>query len=382
MIYLDNSATTKIDPRVIKKMLPYLKEEYGNPTSKHYTLAQNAESAVEVARSNLSTLLNCENDEIIFTSGASESNNFILKGIADYYQDQGNHIITSSVEHKSILKCCNYLEKKGYKITYLPVNKKGQIEIDTLKKAITDQTILISLLWGNNELGSLNPVKKLATVAKENDILFHTDATQILGKIDINAQDIPFDFLSCSAHKIHGPKGVGAAFIKTDDIGLRHELTPLIHGGNQEDGLRAGTLSVHNIVGLGEAARIAFNEMSDYIPKIKRLENLFKEKIKNKISNLYFNGDQTSKIPGIINMTIPIQGVNNKLIITNLEEELAISDGSACSITEPSHVLKAIGLNRNEITSTFRISLSKFNTPEEIEQAIDLLIKTINEFKI
>ncbi|GAB6100172.1 cysteine desulfurase NifS [Halanaerocella petrolearia] len=379
MIYLDNAATTKIDQQVTKSMLPFIKAQYGNPSSKHYTLAKTAEKAVENSRKNLSKLLNCKTEELVFASGASESNNFIIKGISDRCNADGNHIITSSIEHKSVIECCKYLEDKNYKLTYLPANENGQVNPEDLKEAITKETILISIMWANNELGTLNNIKKLASIAEQNNIFFHTDATQVLGKIEIDLQEIPINFLSCSAHKIHGPKGIGATFIRLDDLGLKQEITPLIHGGEQEEGLRAGTHSVHNIVGFGKAAELANKKMKEYVPKIKKLETYLKNELKNKLSDIQFNGDQDKKIPGIVNITIT--GTNNEFIINNLKKEIAISTGSACSIGEPSHVLKSIGLSSKEISSSYRISLSKFNTQKEIEKFIKIFVDEINKLK-
>lgn len=295
MIYLDNSATTPIDPEVLDSMLPYLKEEYGNPSSRYYTLAINAEKAVEQAREQVATLINADPKEIIFTGGASESNNFIIKGVADYkkyYEEKGNHIITSTVEHKSVLQACKFLngdvfwnksEKsiasqflkkksttkkidRGYEVSFVPVNKYAQVERNTFKDAIKENTILASFIWGNNEIGSLNDITDLCSIAKEHRILFHSDATQVLGKIDIDVKKIPVDFLSISAHKIYGPKGVGASFVRQTGLS-DYKMTSLIHGGLQERGYRAGTSAVHNIVGFGKACEIAKRDMNEYIKK-------------------------------------------------------------------------------------------------------------------
>ncbi|AZR72162.1 cysteine desulfurase DndA [Anoxybacter fermentans] len=360
MIYLDNSATTKIDPRVLKAMLPYLQEEYGNPSAKYYTLAENAKRAVEKSRENLAKLINCEPDELIFTSGASESNNFILKGIADFYSNKGNHIITSLVEHSSILETCNYLESKGFEVTYLGVNQYGQVDPNELKKVITKKTILVSIIWGNNEIGTLNKIKEIGQICREHNVFFHSDATQVLGKIKIDVQDVPVDFLSFSAHKLYGPKGIGACFIRKDELGLKREITPLIHGGGQEFGYRAGTLCTHNIVGFGKAAEIAYNEMDNYIPNIIKLENELKAKLESEIKGIKFNGHPIEKIPGILSVTIP--GVNNELLIRKLKNQVAFSTGSACSFNKPSKVLLAIGMNLKEIRNTIRISIGKFNS--------------------
>jgi len=369
MIYLDNAATTKIDDRVFEIMKPYLTNEFGNPSSKYYVIANNASDAVKEARKNLAELLGSNPDELIFTSGATESNNFIIKGVADKYKEQGNHIITSSIEHKSVISTCNYLEKQGYEVTYIEPDTNGVISPEDVEKSIKDNTILISLFWGNNEIGSLNDIEKISEIVSNNSILFHTDATQVVGKIDIGLSSSNIDFLSMSGHKIHGPKGIGIAYIAEDEYGFKNKITPLLHGGEQEYNLRAGTLPVHNIVGIGKAAEIANKEKKDYITKIKELENYFKNELKNIKPNAIFNGDQNNKIPGIINITVP--GINNEFFIKEIKDGIAISTGSACSITEPSHVLKAIGLNEREIMATLRISISKYNDKEDITKLLD-----------
>jgi cysteine desulfurase len=366
MIYLDNSATTPIDPEVSKAMWPYLTEEYGNPSSKYYTLAENAKKAVEEARGNVASLLSCQSDEIIFTSCATESNNFVLKGVAHYYKNKGKHIITSKIEHKSILETCKFLESEGFEVTYLDVDQYGQVQLETLKDAIREDTILISIMWGNNEIGTLNNIEELAKCVKEykSDIFFHTDATQVLGKIEVDLSKVPVDFLSLSAHKMYGPKGIGACFIRKRELGLRTKITPLLHGGSQEDSYRSGTLSVHNIVGLGKAAEIAKINLKDHQAKLLELERHLVSTLKENFPNIKFNGHPYQKIPGVINFTIP--GINNELIIRSLKDDFAISTGSACSINEPSYVLSTLGLNILEVKSSFRISLNKYIDYNEI----------------
>lgn len=401
MIYLDNSATTHIDPEVKEAMLPYLSEEYGNPSSKYYTLAENAKKAVEDSRTKLAELINAEPEEIIFTSCASESNNFIIKGVADYkkyIEGKGNHIITSNVEHKSVLQTCKFLNgdlsavmnkeknrfkpsgnggkkiNRGFEVSFLSVNAYGQVEQEIFSNAIKDNTILASIMWGNNEIGTLNHIYELAESSKAKNILFHTDATQVLGKIDLDVKKVSVDFLSFSAHKIYGPKGIGACFIRKGKYSMPC-LTSLIHGGEQEEGYRAGTLAVHNIVGFGKAAEIAKRDMNKYIPQIFEHERLLKESLVNEIPNIQFNGHPTEKIPGVLSITIP--GINNELLIKRLQNEIAISTGSACSADEPSHVLKAIN-KANETRSTIRITLSKDINRNELESFIGLLSQAIS----
>lgn len=366
ILYLDNSATTPILPEVRKKMLTYLSEEYGNPSGKFYDLALNAKNAVEEARKNVASLLNSKDIEIIFTSGATESNNTVLKGVADCYSDQGNHIITSKTEHPSVLDVCKYLETKGFVITYLDVDQYGRIDPNNLKDSITDKTILVSIIWGNSELGSLNDIKTISNICKKNNVLFHTDATQVVGKIniDLNYYD-GISFLSCSAHKIHGPKGAGALFVRSDEIGNLIEFTPLLHGGGQENELRSGTYSVHNIVGFGEAAKIAKVNLTQNHKKLQQLEKkvteLLKEKFKGKI---VFNSDRENKIPGIIN--VRFLGINNQILLKKLAPVIAASSGSACSSTKPSHVLQAIGLELKEVRESVRFSLSPYIDEKEL----------------
>lgn len=388
MIYLDNSATTPVDPEVLDAMLPYLKEEYGNPSSRYYTLAINAYNAVEKAREQVASLINAEPKEIIFTGGASESNNFIIKGVADYkkyYEESGNHIITSTVEHKSVLQTCKFLngdvfwnksEKsvaskflkkktetkkidRGYEVSFLPVNNYAQVEENSFRNSIKDNTILVSFIWGNNEIGSLNDIENLCAIAKEKNILFHSDATQVLGKIDIDVKKLPVDFLSMSAHKIYGPKGVGAAFIKQTGLS-DYKMTSLIHGGLQESGYRAGTSAVHNIVGFGKACEIAKRDMNEYIKKISALEVETKKMLTEKYPGVEFLGDPEHHIPGVIGMLIP--GIVNDMFIKEMADNnvCAISSGSACGIGEPSYVIKEIG-NTDKSSQFIRITYSRYN---------------------
>ena len=393
MIYLDNSATTPVDPEVLDAMLPYLKEEYGNPSSRYYSLAVNAHNAVEKAREQVAALINADPREIIFTGGSSESNNFIIKGVADYkkyYEESGNHIITSTVEHKSVLQTCKFLngdvfwnksEKsvasqflkkksttkkidRGYEVSFLPVNEYAQVNSDDFKNSIKDNTILASFIWGNNEIGSLNNIEELSKIAKDNNILFHSDATQVLGKIDIDIKKIPVDFLSMSAHKIYGPKGVGAAFVRQSGLS-NYKMTSLIHGGLQEDGYRAGTSAVHNIVGFGKACEIAKRDMNEYMKKIAEQEIEAKKMLTEKYPGVEFLGDPEHHIPGVIGMLIP--GIVNDMFIKDMADRdvCAISSGSACGIGEPSYVIKEI--QQLDKSSHFvRLTLSKFSIKDDL----------------
>ncbi|MCK6207704.1 aminotransferase class V-fold PLP-dependent enzyme [Bacillus infantis] len=366
MLYLDNSATTPLLPEVRDAMLPYLLEEFGNPSSKYYSKAMNANTAVEQARENVSILLGCKAEELTFTSGSTETNNMILKGTANYYQTKGKHIITSKAEHPSILDTCEFLESKGFHITYLDVDQYGRVSVEMLENALTDDTILVSLMWGNNELGSLNPIKEISALCKEKGILFHTDATQVVGKIDFSLEEYPgISFLSCSAHKFHGPKGTGVSFIRRDEYGVPIPVTPLLHGGGQESGIRSGTLAVHNIVGMGKAAELANDHLVKNISKLNRLEEKLTTLLNEKFgSNIVFNNDTGNKIPGILN--VQFKGVNNEILVKKLAPIIAVSTGSACSSSKPSHVLSSIGLTLNEIRNTVRFSLSHLITEEDL----------------
>lgn len=367
MLYLDNSATTQLYPEVKEVMQPYLFEEFGNPSSKYYSLAENAKVAVEEARRSVANLLGCHPKEIIFTSGSTESNNMVIKGVADYYSKNGNHIITTKTEHASVLEVCKYLENKGFKITYLDVDKYGRIDINQLKNSISKSTILVTIIWGNNELGSLNDMGQIQKICSDNNIYLHTDATQVIGKVKVNLEDYPgITFLSLSAHKFHGPKGIGACFIRKDKYGILTKLTPLLHGGGQEQEIRSGTLAVHNIVGFGKAAEITHNNINENVKKLKELETYLIDLLKGKFSDhIKFNNDFNNKIPGVL--SVQFKGLNNEILVKKLAPIMAVSTGSACSSSKPSHVLSAIGLTINEIRSTLRFSLSHTIDKRELD---------------
>jgi cysteine desulfurase len=369
MLYLDNSATTRIDPEVVQEMWPYLNEEYGNPSSKYYSLAENAKKAVETARQRVSELAGCDPDEVIFTSGAMESNNMVIKGVADYYRDKGNHIVTSKTEHPSVLETCRFLETRGFKVTYLDVDRFGRVSPEQVQRVIEeDPPILVSLIWGNNEVGSLNPIREIAEICCEYGVFFHTDATQVMGKVEVNLKKLPgIRFLSFSGHKIYGPKGIGVCIIRKEDGVLKTHLTPLMHGGSQENGYRSGTLAVHNIVGIGKAAELARLRLEENRRKLQELEthlvNLLKEQFGEKVE---FNNDEHDKIPGILSVRF-VGSKNNEILIKQLAPYMALSTGSACSSGKPSHVLQAMGKTIREIQQTVRISLSPYLKKEDLD---------------
>ena len=384
MLYLDNNATTPIDPEVLEAMLPYLKEEYGNPSSRHYTLATNTEKAVEHARELVASLIHAEPKEIIFTAGASESNNFVLKGVTDYAKYYGsgkNHVITSKVEHKSILQTCKFLDggafesrtlnkvtskflktvpklpkvDRGFEVSYLGVNPNSQVEPELFATVIKENSLIASFMWANNETGAINDIPALVKIAKEHDILMHSDATQAAGKLDIDVKEVPLDFMSFSAHKLYGPKGIGACYIHQDI--LPYKITSLIHGGQQEFGYRAGTLSVHNIVGFGKACEIAKRDMEKNIASLKALEKEAKSILASKYEGIQFLADSCKHIPGVICAIVP--GIINEILIKKLSEKVAISSGSACGIGEPSYVIKEMN-NRLSTNNFLRISFNKY----------------------
>lgn len=372
MIYFDNAATTKIDDLVIKEMCEVLHDVYGNPSGKYYEQAEKAKLIVEKTRVIVGNFLNTNPDEVIFNSGASEGNNHILKGIT--LSHNNSHIITTKIEHNSSLAACKDLEDLGVKVTYLNVNNYGVIDLETLKNSIKSETKLISIIWANNEIGSLNNIEKISEICKEHNVPLHVDATQAIGKIKIDLKRINIDFLTFSAHKIYGPKGIGVLVMKRDAYGLFPEIKPLI-SGSQEDDQRGGTLSVHNIAGLGKAVEILQNSLENNIKHLNELEKYLVNKLLN--LDISFNGyDPYNKVPGIINIQLP--GINNEIFLKENGKNFALSTGSACSLNKPSHVLAEIGLNKFEIRNSLRISFGKNNQKEEIDQFVNLLKLTIS----
>lgn len=361
MIYLDAAATTPIDPEVIDVMVDYLRNEYGNPSSKYYPQAIRAQEALKHARNQVASLLNVEPEYVIFTSGATESNNMIIKGVAEKYSSKGKHIITSNIEHKSVLETCKYLEKKGFEVTYLNVDSNGLVIPSDLELAMRPDTILVSIMWGNNEIGTINDLISISDICLKNNVLLHSDATQVLGKMHVDLKRVKIDFLSMSAHKLYGPKGIGAAYIGPDDLGIRIKLPPLLHGGSQEQKLRAGTHAMHDIVGFGKACEVALRDMDTYIPQILSAEKELKDALIEVHPDITFNGDQTNKIPGLLSINIP--GINNELLCKQIANILSISTGSACSLTSKESVIKTFHHEDNFI----RITLSKVNLDSTLE---------------
>lgn len=367
-IFLDNNSTTPLDPKVLDSMIPFFLEKFGNSSSKTHYYGWEAEAAVEIARQQISELINSNEDEIIFTSGATESNNLSLQNIANY---KNNHIITMATEHKAILDVCNHLEKKGIKSSFLSANENGIIDLDKLKDSITSKTGLVSIMHVNNEIGVIQPIKEIGKFCKDHNILFHVDAAQSYGKININVEQMNIDLLSISGHKIYGPKGIGALYINK-----KLKISPILFGGSQEKSIRPGTLPIPLIVGLGRASEISKKLMIDESKRILQLRNLLIDKIKEEIPDVIINGDIEKRIPGNLNISFP--SLKGQSIVTSLSK-IAVSSGSACtsSIPKPSHVLLNIGLNKKHIQSSIRIGIGRFNTKNEILIAANNIIETV-----
>ncbi|MCH7517643.1 MAG: cysteine desulfurase [Candidatus Dadabacteria bacterium] len=366
-IYLDYNATTPIDPRVLEEMMPYLSENYGNPSSIH-SFGRKGKEALDKAREQVSQLISASPKEIVFTSGGTEAANFAIKSTArSLLREKGSHIVTTRVEHECVLESLKFLEKEGFQVTYLGVNSDGLIDLEELKEAITDETILVSCMYANNETGVIFPIDKIAEIVKERGVIFHTDAVQAAGKIDIDLEEIPADLLSISAHKFYGPKSVGALFIR-DSFSQQISLTPLIHGGGQERGKRSGTENIPGIVGLGSASDIASNEMRQDESRIRVLRDLLLNRITQDIDGVKLNGLLEKMLWNTLNLSI--EGVEGESLSMNLDiEGVAVSTGSACSegTVDPSHVLSAMGLSKGEAASSVRISLGRFTEKEEID---------------
>lgn len=393
MIYLDNSATSPIDEEVRDAMLPYLSEEFGNPSSKYYCKATKAKTAVEEAREKVAKLIGAMPEEIIFTAGATESTNFIIKGYLDYrkyYGDGRNHVITSLVEHKATLNTCRYLngelysnndptislfgEKKrvdrGFEASFVGVTSNGEINVEEIEKATKENTALVSILYVNNEIGSISDVSSVSEICKSHNIALHSDLTQALGKLEIDVKKLGIDYASCSAHKIYGPKGIGAAYMKCDAYGIA-PITAFMHGGEQEFGYRAGTHAVHNIVGFGKAAEIALRDMKKNETHIQKLDELLLHEIAN-IDRIYTTVNESKRIPGIVSLVVEKEDFHNERFIKKISEEVALSTGSACSAGEPSYVIQALGLG-DKVTKVLRVSINKFTTESDINEFIKLL---------
>lgn len=376
--YADHSATTFVKDEVLQEMLPYFTQNFGNASSM-YKIGRKSKEAINKARCKVATSLGARSDEIYFTSGGSEADNMIVTEVARKYKFKGNHIITSKIEHLAILNTCKMLEREGFEVTYLDVDKKGFVNIEQLKKAIKEETILISIMFANNEIGTIEPIEEIGKIAKENNIFFHTDAVQAIGNVKIDVHKLNIDLLSLSAHKFYGPKGVGCAYIKREI-----EFNPLINGGHQEFSKRAGTENVAGIVGLSKAIELATDNenFEKYNEKLLKYRNLFIDKVTNSLDNIVINGDLEKRLPG--NVNISIIGLDSQTLLTMLDMEgICASSGSACNSTviTPSHVLTAIGLDKEKANSTLRFTFGSANTLEDIEYIADTLIKIVGRLR-
>jgi len=377
-VYLDNNATTPVDPQVLEAMLPYFREKFGNAASRSHQFGWEAEQAVEHARQQVADVIGAEAKEIIWTSGATESNNLAIKGVAAMYQEKGRHIITQVTEHKAVLDPCKYLEQHGFRVTFLPVDRFGRIDLDQLVDAIRDDTILVSIMHGNNEIGTLQPIAEIGRICKERGILFHTDCCQTFGKVPINVEQMGIDLLSCSGHKIHGPKGVGALYVRRKRPRVRCE--PVIHGGGHERGMRSGTLNVPGIVGMGKAAELCRLHMDTEPARIAALRDRLRDGILSQLDEVFLNGHPTERTPTNLNLSFAY--VEGESLMMGFSE-IAVSSGSACTSAslEPSYVLKALGVGDELAHSSIRFSLGRFNTVEEIDYTVQRVVQTVRRLR-
>ncbi len=378
-IYMDNHATTPVDPRVLQAMLPYFSETFGNAASRNHSFGWAAEEAVDKARNQIASLINAKSKEIIFTSGATESDNLAIKGIVEFYKDKGNHIITCVTEHKAILDSCRTLERNGKAVvTYLPVDKYGMVDPDAVRAAITDKTVLITLMYANNEIGTIHPVAEIGRIAKEKGIVFHCDAVQAVGKIPVDVDRDGIDLLSMSAHKIYGPKGVGAIYVRSK--GPRVRLTPQMDGGGHERGMRSGTLNVTGIVGLGKACEISQAEMAEENVRLLDLRNKLQAGIFERLDEVYVNGHPTERLPG--NLNVSFAYVEGESLLMGISD-IAVSSGSACTSAtlEPSYVIRALGIDEELAHSSIRFGLGRFNTGDEVDFVTDRVTKEVKRLR-
>ncbi len=377
-IYLDNHATTRLDPRVFDVMKPYFTEIFGNAASRNHSFGWEAEEAVEKARKQIADVIGATAKEIVFTSGATESNNLAIKGVAEMYAEKGNHIITSVTEHKAILDTCKHLEKRGVRVTYLPVHPNGLVDLDQLREAITDKTVLISVMYANNEIGVVQPIADIGKIAKEKGVLFHTDAVQAVGKIPVNVIADQVDLLSLTGHKLYGPKGVGALYVRRRSP--RVQLTSQMDGGGHERGMRSGTLNVPGIAGLGAACELCQKEMAEESKRLSFLRDRLKHKLMSELDETYINGTMEHRLPH--NLNISFAYVEGESLLMGIND-IAVSSGSACTSAtlEPSYVLKALGAGDDIAHSSIRFGLGRFTTQEEIDYTADKVIDVVRKLR-
>ena len=376
-LYLDYQATTPTDPRVVEAMAPYWTAKFGNPHSRNHHYGWEAEDAVEIARGQVASLIGATTKEVIFTSGATESNNLAIKGVARFYGDKRNHIITCVTEHKCVLETCRVLQQDGFEITYLHVKENGLIDLADLKAAITDNTLLVSIMAVNNEIGVIQPLKEIGQICRENKVFFHTDAAQAAGKIPLDVEDMNIDLMSISGHKMYGPMGIGAMYVRRKP---RVRLVPLIHGGGQERGMRAGTLPTPLVVGFGTACEIAGKEMAAEAERLHDFKHRLYEGLRQRIPEIFLNGDEEHRIPG--NLNISFAYVEGEGLMMGIKD-LAVSSGSACTSAslEPSYVLRALGVEEELAHTSLRLGLGRFTTEDDIDYAIERISKEVNRLR-
>ena len=379
VVYMDNHATTPVDPRVLQAMVPYFTEHFGNAASRNHRFGWEAEAAVDRGREQIARLINAKPKEIIFTSGATESDNLAIKGIVEFYKDKGNHVITAVTEHKAVLDTCKALERTGKaQVTYLRVDKDGLVSPDDVRRAITAKTILISIMHANNEIGTIQPLQEIAKLAKEKGILFHSDATQAVGKLPIDVEAMGIDLLSLTAHKLYGPKGCGALYVRSK--GPRVRLTPMMDGGGHERGMRSGTLNVPGIVGFGKACEIAAAEMETESARLLQMRAQLRQGIFEQLDEVYLNGHPTQRLAGNLNVSFAF--VEGESLLMGLKD-VAVSSGSACTSAtlEPSYVLKALGVGEDLAHTSIRFGLGRFNTAEEVEYVIERVVHEVQRLR-
>ena len=376
-IYMDNNATTPVDPRVVEAMLPYFTEIFGNAASRSHSFGWTAEKAVERARDQVGALIGASGKEIVWTSGATESDNLAIKGAAEFNRDRGNHIITAQTEHKAVLDTCKRLEKDGFDVTYLPVEQDGRVNPATLRAAMTDKTILVSIMHANNEIGCVNPIEELGAVVKERGAIFHVDAVQSVGKIPFDVNAARVDLVSLSAHKMYGPKGVGALYVRRKP---RVRITAQIDGGGHERGMRSGTLNVPSIVGFGKAAELCGAEMISEAKRLLALRERLREGIQSQVTDTFVNGSMEHRLPG--NLNISFAYVEGEAMLMGLKD-VAVSSGSACTSAslEPSYVLRAVGVQEEMAHTSIRFGLGRFNTEEEVDYVAKLVVGKVNKLR-
>ncbi len=377
-VYMDNHATTPVDPRVLEAMLPYFSEKFGNAASRNHAFGWAGEEAVETARGQVAALINATPKEIIFTSGATESDNLMIKGVAEMYREKGNHIITQAIEHKAVLDTCKRMEKEGFSVTYLPVQKDGRVDLEDVKKAITPQTILITVMYANNEIGVINPIAEIGKIAHERGIFFAVDGVQAVGKVPVDVQKDNIDLLAISAHKFYGPKGVGALYVRRRNP--RVQLSAIIDGGGHERGMRSGTLNVPGIVGLGKACEICQQEMPQESKRMRAMRDRLKTGLMSKLDELFINGSMEHRLPN--NLNISFAYVEGESLLMGIND-VAVSSGSACTSAtlEPSYVLKALGVGEDLAHTSIRFGLGRFNTDEEVDYVTNRLVEVVTKLR-